>query len=448
MKFSTASVTKHTRVSIWPTPLCLAILAMILVTITLYLDHHYVFIYLKTQLDDLISSVAARDVLSVISTAIITITSVTFSITVLILSIASNQLGPRLIPNFMRQRTTQLVLGLFIGTFIYTILTLFSMGFQSEHFSMPLLSIATAILLSIICFFVLIYFIHFVCHAIDVDNVLNLLASELSENINHQYPCKQQNNDTSTSLHTMVNDDNNITAAVKNQNKYTLTATNDGYLQFVNYKELCSLAKKHDLILNIEIAAGKFILTDSSLMIVYSDNKLNDHLISNLESCFLLGKRRSSIQDIEFTFEQISEVAVRALSPGINAPYVAIHCIDRIIQGLALLREKTMHSHIIFDDEQTARIYRKVSGYSDFVETAFSRFRQQMVSDLAVSIHAIKALNCLSTLKLPTGLRNAVTKQAEMIYDDVSNHDHTRADREDLDTAYNDFLASNKQPIP
>ena len=157
MKFSTASVTKHTRVSIWPTPLCLAILAMILVTITLYLDHHYVFIYLKTQLDDLISSVAARDVLSVISTAIITITSVTFSITVLILSIASNQLGPRLIPNFMRQRTTQLVLGLFIGTFIYTILTLFSMGFQSEHFSMPLLSIATAILLSIICFFVLIF---------------------------------------------------------------------------------------------------------------------------------------------------------------------------------------------------------------------------------------------------------------------------------------------------
>ena len=418
----------------WTIPLLMALLGVTLAAGTLFLDYQFPWQDLMTSMQAYINEKGASQALSIIASSVITITSVTFSITILTLSMQSSQLGPRLLPNFMAQKATQLVLGIFIGTFIYCLIVLQSVVNFSDGV-IPYISILTGFSLGIISFFVLIYFIHFVCYVIDIDNVLDFLTKNLIASLERQLPERHQGE------HKI---DKVINNAEKNQNslgdyneKTPVDSKKWGYVQTIDYEYLYDLAKKNNFVINVDVGLGKFVFTSAKLMTVLSQQPIDDSIIRDCLSAFHIGKRRSTVQDIEFAFEELSEIALRALSPGINNPYTAIHCIDKMSEGFSVLAGREMLSNIMCDDDGHVYLMRNMSGYSDIVETALNRLRQQAEQDLSVTIYMITMISRLLELDLPYELSLALKKQANELYNAVIKQDLQKTDKEDLEYYYN-----------
>lgn len=419
----------------WVIPLLVSLLAVLLAGITLWLDHTAFLPALNKTLSTFVFTENARTTLSIIATAVVTITSVTFSITVLILSINAQQLGPRILPNFMRQKPTQLVLGLFIGTFIYTMLVLHALPLLDAQSQQALISITVSLLLGIISFFTLIYFIHFVCHIIQIDNILIMLSEELlysvKRTLNTKLPCNQGG------IHKAVNKD--IPLEINHSYKHTtiITACESGYIQTIDYDVVLNLAKKQDMMIKILFRTGEFIFHELPMIEVLHNAPLKKKDENICQNAIQIGIRRSTVQDIEFAFEELSEIALRALSPGINNPYTAILCVNRIVEGFSVLAKEKTQPSILVDNEGAVKIFRKITNYPNIVNAALNRLRQQTQQDLSVSIQLLRTLTRLFELPLPDDLKKALFAQAEMIHNSAIKNDINENDKQDIQEKFN-----------
>jgi uncharacterized membrane protein len=184
------------RASYWFIPFCMLLSAIALAWITRWLDSTSIVENLKYSSTILASGATdARAILSVIATAVMGVAGVTFSITIVAVSFASSNFGPRLIGNFMRDKGSQLTLGTFVGTFAYCLVILVtvqgksidSTGVPLESF-VPYLSVITSVVLALLCIGVLIYFIHHVAETINIENIIDDIGRQLHSRINETYP--------------------------------------------------------------------------------------------------------------------------------------------------------------------------------------------------------------------------------------------------------------------
>lgn len=418
----------------WVIPFIMALSGLIAAIVLLFCDYKLHLPRLINFVGDYISADGARITLSIIASSVITITSVTFSITVLTLSIQSNQLGPRLLPNFMRQKTTQLALGFFIGTFIYCLIVLQSVVNFNGGQGLPYLSVLIGLLLGIFSFFILIYFIHFVCHVIQIDNVLDFLTDNLIQSIKRQLPEKASAEHDINKVINATEDHRHVIEKFKD--KTDIKSIDWGYIQTIDYEALFALAKKHELLIKVLIHPGHFAFSGMTLITVWHNEELSDALKSDLLDAFQLGKRRSTVQDVEFAFEELAEISLRALSPGINNPYTAVHCLDRMAQGFAALGTRQILSKQMCDDDGNIFVIRQISGYGDIVGTALNRLRQQAQQDLSAAIHMVSMISSLSQLTLPLALKQALKQQADDIYAAIMKQDLRETDKQSLDYFY------------
>jgi uncharacterized membrane protein len=133
---------------------------------------------------------SARAILSAIAGSMITVAGVTFSMTMLTLQLASSQFGPRMLRNFMRDRGNQVVLGMFLSTFVYCLLVLASVrgsGPGSGSF-VPLIAVTFGMLLAVASLATLIYFIHHITTSIRIETILAKLAAEASATVERVFP--------------------------------------------------------------------------------------------------------------------------------------------------------------------------------------------------------------------------------------------------------------------
>lgn len=436
MKFRQVQYAENIYAGFWLIPLVMSLSAIFLAVTTSYIDRRYSINILNGYFAYSLDLVHTREVLSIIATSVISITSVTFSITVLTLSIASNQLGPRLLPNFMKQKPTQIVLGIFIGTFVYTLLILQSLSLNSAEAVTPLLSIFLAIALGIFCFFLLIYFIYFVCHVIQVDNVFSLLLTDLIASIERQYPLSTS--DRTSMLDKAISADTaNLHDLIKDKIVTYIRANRYGYLQTIDYEALLYQATSNNMIFHCQVIPGKYLIEDMVLIKVYSEFTLDDELIESCMDALQIASRRSTVQDIEFAFEELAEIALRALSPGINNPYLAIHAIDRITQGLSSLQRRRIPDKVLCDELNNIRVIRQISGYEDVVGIAFNRLRQQANRDLSVTISLMTNFRKILELNPPNEMCIALFKQTDCLYEEAKMHVMCDVDKKDLEESYN-----------
>ncbi len=416
-----------------------------LITITLILSS-FSLIYLDYLISlqfitedfykQLIGEASARTTLSVIATSVITVTGVTFSITVLTLSIVSNQLGHRLLPNFMRLKVTQTVLGLFIGTFIYVLIALQAIGFFKPHLILPYCTIVFGTFLGIVCFFALIYFIHRIYRMIQVDSVIDFIALGLMSSLNELLLKKEK----VKNIHTIINkcDEGSNSISSHRFIMHGYSSNSWGYVQAIDDNSLVDYAINNEGYVKLLCKPGDFIFTNMHVLKFTSDKKVSQDIIDKCVSCIKLGSHRATVSDIEFSFEQLSEIAVRALSPGINSPYTAIHSIDRMMQGFSLLKEKDLPECNVIDDDGIVRLIKPVISYEGIVRTSLNKIRQQAVHDLSVSIHIISMIAKLVSLdSLPIDFKKSLILQAEETYAAIDKKQLSKSDLDDLDCCYN-----------
>jgi uncharacterized membrane protein len=351
----------------------------------------------------------ARAVLSAIAASMITVAGVAFSVTIVALTLASQQFGPRLLRNFMRDRGNQVVLGTFIATFTYCLIVLRTIRSGSAEF-VPHVSVTIGILLALASLGVLIYFIHHAAVSIQAPEVIAMVAGDIQDGIERlfpeklAYPAKEQHDDLSEE----------IAKNFEIRGDF-ITAGASGYLQSINGDKLMEVAEKNDLVLLLKRRPGDFVVLGGELAKIQPCGRVNHNIANEILGVFIFGTQRTHLQDVEFSIEQLVEVAVRALSPGINDPFTAINCIDRISSALCMLAQRSFPSPLRHGAEGKLRVIARPVTFAGIANAAFDPIRQYGRSSAAVTIRLLEAIATIATCVRREGDRRALLDQALMI---------------------------------
>jgi uncharacterized membrane protein len=326
--------------------------------------------------------------LGTVAGSMIAIAGTVFSMTLVALSLASSQLGPRLLRNFMRDTANQVVLGTFVATFVYCLLVLRTIRRADEVAFVPHLSVSIGVLLAMVSIGVLIYFIHHVSVSIQADEVVARVGRELEDGIDRLFPGHLGKPGSEVSKAPGGAD---LPAAFAHEAR-PVGALEDGYLQLIDGDALMALASQEDLLLRLERRPGHYLIQGRALVMVWPGDRVTETLVDKMNAAFVIGNQRTTAQDVEFSFQQLVEIAVRALSPGINDPFTAIACVDRLGSALCRLARRDMPSALRFDLDGRLRLVAPGSSFEGIVDTAFNQIRQSARSNPAVAIRMLDAI--------------------------------------------------------
>ncbi len=256
------------RTTFWLVPCIIVVVALVLFAATFAVDfaayHHHLTLpfWFRTGSAD-----AGRQVLIAIAAAVITVIGVVFSITILALTLASQQFGPRMMRNFMRDLGNQLTLGIFVGTFVYAVLALGTITTTSTGEFVPHLSITVSEALLLVDLGVLIYFIHHIARSIQLPEVIAGIADDLLVAIDSEFPPVVEEEADPTPAETGRTTADLV--ALLDERGATVPAATNGYLQFVAYGQLVRIAARLDAVIRLSHRPGHFVLADRPLATVW-----------------------------------------------------------------------------------------------------------------------------------------------------------------------------------
>jgi len=377
----------------------------------------------------------ARSVLGAVAGSMISVAATAFSITIVALQLAASNFGPRLLRNFMKDTGNQVVLGTFISTFIYCLLILRTIHSEGDGYSefVPQISVTCGILLAIISIGVLIYFIDHASTIIQASHIIENVSDDLDRAIDRLFPKKIGRSVPFGQEIAEIPEDFDFVASPVKVNK-------NGYIQAIDDKELLTIARKNNLLLRVESRPGKFIVKDSDLVMVFPGKFVNQKLTKQINDCFILGKERSEQQDIEFPIDQLVEIAIRALSPGINDPFTAIRCVDRLGAGLCRLAQKDFPSPYRYDEDDKLRAIAFGVTFEGLVDSAFNAIRQYARSDTSVTIRLLEAIANIATYTNNPKYQVILQRHAEMILRGSQDGLPEELDRQDVQKQYDSAI--------
>lgn len=378
-------------------------------------------------------SEGARTILSVISGSMITVAGVVFSITIVVLSLASSQFGPRLIRNFMDVRANQIVLGIFVATFTYCVLVMRTVSSTVDTGFVPNLSVTIAIIISLLSLGVLIYFIHSISESIQAQNIIARVHSDLDDAVNRIFPEKIGNDKVPSSDPSLRK--YNIPTKCDDEACHIL-ARGSGYLQAIDIDALMDLAVEENILIHLEHRPGNFITQGGVVATVWPGKKVDQKLSKKINSVLILGQEQTLEQDVEFAISQLAEIAVRALSSGVNDPITAITCIDWLGTSLCRIANRKIPSSHRYDKDSRLRIICKPFTFSGMVDAAFNMIRQNSMSVPAVSIHLLETIATIAAQTRNKHDHHVLLRHAEMINDGCKQRLTSDDDRNDLEKRY------------
>lgn len=374
----------------------------------------------------------ASAVLGTIAGSMISIAGVVFSMTLVALSLASSQMGPRLLRNFMRDTSTQVVLGTFIASFLYCLLVLRSIRLEDEVAFVPHVSVTLGVLFAVASVGVLIYFIHHLAVSIQANEIAAHISKELVESMDRMFP--EHIGRGSESVPTAPPDDAFFEAFDKDARP--VDADSDGYLQFVDGEGLLKLSKDEDLVVRLLKKPGNYVVSSCPLALVHPGGRLTDRLSKKIRALFVLGHQRTSGQDIEFGVNQLVEMAVRALSPGINDPFTAITCVDQLGSFLSRLAKRDVPSKHRYDDQDQLRVIALADTFPEVADAAFDQIRQNARESVAVTLRLLETIATVMGIARRAEDRAALLRQAGMIARSASEHLSDSEDRQAVEERY------------
>ncbi|MBW4592695.1 MAG: DUF2254 domain-containing protein [Brasilonema angustatum HA4187-MV1] len=377
---------------------------------------------------------SALTLLSTIASSMITVAGTVFSVTLVALTLASQQFGPRVLRNFMQDIRFQFVLGTFIGTFIYCLLVLRSVHVDGEQPFVPKISITVAILLAIASIIVLIYFIHHASTSIHAWHIIREISEELESNIDDLFSENRGNRHPEHKRQLVEKIPTGF-----DQQAYPILATGSGYIRAIDYDHLMNIAKSKDLLLYFKHRPGKFIIRGSELVRILPPERVNRKLTKQINHAFILGRERTAFQDVEFSIKQLVEIAIRAISPAVNDPFTAIRCIDQLSAALCRLAARDFPSPYCYDDNNNLRLVTNQVTFAGLVDDAFHQIRQYGRQDVAVTIRLLEVIATIAECTHNKKNRAPLLRHANMIRRGSHNL-LEELDREDIEARYDTVI--------
>lgn len=388
------------RGSYWFVPSLMAIGAIVLSFVTTAVDSHFGSEWLENVSWLYANKPAgARAVLSTVAGSMITVAGVTFSMTILSISYTTAQVGPRLLNNFMRDTANQFTLGVFISTFLYCLMVLRTVQDGETATSgesgndlvapfVPHIAIIVGILMAITSVGVLIFFVHHIPESIHISNIAAEIGRDLNSQIEHRFPSRVGQPHEKRSQRQIEAD----LPASFYETAVAIKTKDRGYVEFVDTDGLMEIAVEHDLVIRMRFRAGDFITPGSLLMLASPRSSVNDELVDQMLATFVAGAQRTAKQNLRFVFNQLIEVAMRALSPGVNDPFTAINCMDWMQSALENLAGRELPDAHRYDENQNLRIVAEPEQFEDFASLVFDQLRPDVAADRNASIHMMEMI--------------------------------------------------------
>ncbi|MFO1039633.1 MAG: DUF2254 domain-containing protein [Geminicoccaceae bacterium] len=335
----------------------------------------------------------ARNLLATLTSGMITMTSLVVSITVVVLTLAANQLGPRIVSTYMGDRQIKLVLGLFIGTILYLLTVLRSIAGTDDVVRVPHLAVTVGTALSVLCLFALLYYVHKIARSIIADTVVRSVGHGLRSTVRANLPERD------------LEPRSDVTSIGMRPSNWA-TIGDTGYVQVVDYGRLVDVARERDVRISLEVRAGSFVFAGGRHVGVRGD--LDNELRSRIEGAFVVGSERTPAQDVEFAIRQLVEIALRALSPSVNDPFTAITVIHRIGGELAEALHRELPPKVYCDDDGVPRVCASPPTWDDLFETAFAQIRHAAADHAMVLRELTSTLEALGDLTEDPAQRSAI----------------------------------------
>jgi len=317
----------------------------------------------------------SRGMLSAIASSMITVAGVTFSITIVALSLASSQYTPRILRSFMRDRTNQIVLGFFVGIFAYCLVVLRTIRGKEEGSFIPQLAVAFGFVLALIGIGVLILFIHHIASSIQASNVISSAAAETIKAVGKLFPTE-----LGEEADEIEEDEYEYESSIKWE---AIPALKTGYIQGVDTEEMLRFAEKHGVVLRMEHGIGEFVVKDSPLASLSIKSSPNDKLVGELNGIYSISRNRTVEQDAMFGITQIVDIALKALSTGINDTTTALTCVDYLGAILAELADRRIETRCRTSGGRLSVIARGPS-FAGLVSASFDQIRLNAMGNVAM----------------------------------------------------------------
>ncbi|MAK99814.1 MAG: hypothetical protein CL803_03920 [Citromicrobium sp.] len=326
----------------------------------------------------------ASNMLTVIAGSMIGVASTVFSITIAAVAYASGNYGPRLLTNFMEDRGNQLSLATFIGTFVYAITVLLSVRMPDEAGMLaaqggykgfvPQLSLLVAYLFMAMSVMVLVYFLNHVPSSIRINAVLEGIGRRLLSAIRKNF-------------------DEPMKARVEGKVREgtPIFANGTGYIQVINWNELLEVARDSGAELQLAVRTGDFV--HPSVAIGYWSEQPDEKWSDEVRDCFALGDARTPTQDLHFMMDELVEIGLRALSPGINDPFTAISALHWIGAATAELGKRDLNWSVGKPDEDGRHpLLPMADDFSHYVRRGFGTIRSAVATSPPAATVMLDAL--------------------------------------------------------
>jgi uncharacterized membrane protein len=407
--------------SLWFTPTVIALLYAMLALVLLRAD---AVLGLDTQGRDAWAvggADGARGVLFAIAGTTRSVLGVVFSLTVVVLQIASAQFTPRVMRNLTGDRGTQVVLGVFLGTFTYALLVLRAVRSPGEDGGgagfVPVTAVTVAIVLALVSIAFMIYTINHVARSVQVaviikrvtHDTLDLLDEPLTGEIDER-------------------DDPELTERARpGEPGETIASHEDGYLEAIDAEALLAAAEMRGLMVRTEALVGSFLLSGAPLATVWPQGVVDVDLAERLRTAFVIGPERTRQQDVELGIRQLADIAVRALSPAVNDPTTATLCIDRL--GQLLVRAGSREETDVVVGPGGGCVVLQGPSFARLTDVAFTQIRHYGAGDSLVATHLMTTLGAVAArvsvtqhdpLREQAAALLAEVRQALRVEDDVS----------------------------
>lgn len=348
---------------------------------------------------------SASNMLTVIAGSMIGVASTVFSITIAAVAYASGTYGPRLLTNFMEDKGNQISLATFIGTFVYALTVLRTVRAEDEVAAnladaaatslpgfVPQLSLLVAYGLMALSVAVLVYFLNHVPSSIRINSVLKEIGARLIDDIGKNYP-----------------EGDGEDPARDRLGGASIASTRTGYIQIIDFAALGRLCERHDIEIELVVRTGDFVHRGMPLATISSDNP-DQSIPADIEEAFTVGSTRTPTQDPRFLIDELVEIAMRALSPGINDPFTAITATHWLGAATAELARRDLADR---RDEESGgcRVRGKRETFELLLRRGFGTMRGAVATSKPVSLVVLDTL--LSASARATSPERAALLRAE-----------------------------------
>lgn len=407
----------RTKIAFFPTIISLA--GLFLAFFMIFLEQQNISGYLMKVAPALVidDTDTAKTILSTLIGGLISLTVFSFSMVMVLLNQASSNFSPRVLPGIISDEKHQIVLGQYIATILYNIFILISIEPTEKSYQTPGFSVLLGIILTVICLAAFIYFIHHISQAIQVGNILTAIHSRTKSEIKSIVD-EQSDNSFQFPSH-------------DHWEEYEITES--GYFHGLLHDDLLELCRENDIKVIIQLHKGQFIL-DGTIGLL-TETPINTDLKTKLMATLLFSHEELIGENYIYGFRQISEIGIKAMSPGINDPGTALNTIDYLTSLFIDLMKKADFEYLT-DEEGTNWSRIKCAKFSEILFNVMATYRLYCKHDITVMRKLLHMLKTLSNHVINSNQLTIIEEEIKQLREDTNTNIENKRDLEQLDANF------------